>query len=234
MALPPPRAFLLAERTRGVAAAARSEAEKGWGAGIQDRNANASRCSSAWLRSARCKSEKGPVRARMSARDENKETQPAAPPLPPLSIPGRVFCWPGQIRWFLGPTPAPGQKPRSPGRALGLAALHRPSCATQHRRGNPAAGAVPAVIWQRWWWGGGGSAWGISGQGGEVATGIFGAPGRDGRDCTGGQTTPARSGCVDGDTLRRRSRAKVRAKRSFWDGRFAFKGGQQRNIKRGG
>lgn len=71
----------------------------------------------------RCKSKKGPVQARVLAWHENREAQLAAPPLPLLSIPGCIFCWPGQIRWILDPSPAPGLKPSLLGQALGLAAL---------------------------------------------------------------------------------------------------------------
>lgn len=192
----------------------KERSRKGCEAGIQVGNANASRYAGTRLHSDGCKSKKGPVWACMSARDKNGQIQLAALPLLLLRIPRRIFCWPGQIRWFLGPTSAPGQIPYSPGQTPGLAALHQLSCAAWCQHGNPA-------LW-----------------GAEVAVGVFGALLQAGTDVIiqeGKQLRPA-AGVWDrdGDTLRWEGTGKVRAKRSLWDGRFAFNSGQQRNVKVGG
>lgn len=161
------------------------------------------------------------MRARMSARDKNRETQPAAPPLPPLSIPGHVFCRPGQIRWFLGRTPALGQKPRSPGRAPDLAALHRPSCTARRRRGNPGTGELcrRSVVSR------GMAQFGaFHGEEPRWPGAFLGLCCRQGHP-ERGNNPGAWDG--DGDTLRRGGRGKIRAKRSLWAGRFAFEGSQQ-------
>lgn len=116
----------------------------------------------------RCNSKKGPVQARRLAWHENREAQLAAPPLPLLSIPGCIFCWPGQMRWILGPTPVPGLKPRLPGQALSLAALL--GLLVPHSTGTAIWHLDCAAS------GGDGSVWGISGQGAGVAVGISWAP----------------------------------------------------------
>lgn len=115
----------------------------------------------------RRKSKKGPVWVPMLARLENREAQLAAPPLTLLSIPGHLFCWPGQIRWILGPTPVPRLKPHLPGRALGLAALL--GLLVPH-----STGTAPGT-WGCAASGGDDSAQAIPGQGAGVAAGILGA-----------------------------------------------------------
>lgn len=164
------------------------------------------RFSCAWLNSgARVRD----LRRHTLAWHENREAQLAPTPLPLLSIPGRISCWPGQIRWILGSTSAPGLKPRSPSRASGVATLL--GLFVPHSTGT--------AIWHLGlccqWWG-----WLRPGHlraGSWGGCGHFGgsAAGRDEHDHPGGETTPA--GVWDGNRaiLHWGGKGKVKAKRSL-------------------
>lgn len=180
-------------------------------------------------------STKGPVRACMSARDRNRETQPAAPPLPPLSIPGHVFHGPGQIRWFLGRTPAPGTETAlawpspAPGSSPS-ALLHHAAPVRQRRHPAPC----------HWSFGsGGGGKWLGSGRFRARSRGGRGyfwgsAAGRDGGDRPGRGNNFSRQrvhGNRDGEGTETpfvgEAGEKLERKRSLWGGRFVFEGGQR-------